>query len=828
MMRAVTDKSSPATAAELKPCIHDSADSFSYILPPKPNPSADTGLAIKSNRNYSSSPPLSPNSMDVFTIGPVVALKLLCGGIEALVKITGDVPPTPPPAFTTPPNMRGMQAEKENIARSNSYQNFAELHKRPRTPSSSSAGSDDIDGVSFKKTHMSSPALVPTQPYIIIGENAEPLNVQHGAITRKFYSKHPPPISMEDYLMRIHKFCPMSTAVYLATSFYIHKLAVDERAIPVTRRNSHRLLLAGLRVAMKALEDLSYPHSRFAKVGGVSESELARLEISFCFLTNFEFKTSKERLLEHAISLKEISSLQGAMNFIPRMSLKTKRKSAVGAQEILDTLPTTTTKLQIANYPLYLQPDSRKKTQGQSKILCCHNMADVETILAGKYPAKAHAKKVVEWMRKTGQDIRGVLFLEGQKTRMIEDNDGEAPFRQRRYFYYLTGCLLPDSYFMYDIESEKSTLFIPPIDPESVIWSGLPVSKDEALSLYDVDAVRTTDQVATALAHPRSSVWVIAKQVSEHITLLEFKQKDFSLLKTAIEECRVVKDEYEIALIKKANNISSLGHTAVLKAVKNANNERELEALFIQKCMANGAREQAYHSIVASGTAGATLHYVNNAQPLAGKLNLLLDAGGEYACYASDITRTFPINGQFSPESKSIYKIVLKMQLDCIELLKEGVVWDDVHLAAHGIAIDGLLELGILQGSKKDILEARTSVAFFPHGLGHYLGMDTHDTGGHANYEDKDTIFRYLRVRGALPAGSIITVEPGIYFCRFIIEPYLKDPVHSAYINLEELNKYWDVGGIRIEDNLLITKSGYENLTTAVKDMGEMEKLING
>lgn len=271
--------------------------------------------------------------MDVFTIGPVTALKLLCGGIEALVKITGDVPPTPPPAFTTPPNMRGMQAEKENIARSNSYKNFAELHKRPRTPSSSSAGSEDIDGVNFKKTPIGSPEIAPTQPYIIIGDNAEPLNIQHGAITRKFYSKHPPPISLEDYLMRIHKFCPMSTAVYLATSYYIHKLAVDERAIPVTRRNCHRLLLAGLRVAMKALEDLSYPHSRFSKVGGVSENELARLEISFCFLTNFEFKTSKETLLEHAISLKEISSLQGAMNFIPRMPLKTKRRSNLGVQE---------------------------------------------------------------------------------------------------------------------------------------------------------------------------------------------------------------------------------------------------------------------------------------------------------------------------------------------------------------------------------------------------------------------------------------------------------------------------------------------------------------
>jgi hypothetical protein len=171
------------------------------------------------------------------------------------------------------------------------------------------------------------------EPYIVIGANAEPLNLQHSAITRKFYSKQSPPISLEDYLMRIHKFCPMSTAVYLATSVYIHRLAVEERAIPVTRRNSHRLLLAGLRVAMKALEDQSYPHRRFSKVGGVSESELSRLEISFCFLTNFELRATKEVLLKQALSLKEISAAQGAVGGYAlglRLPSRIKNKRRVG------------------------------------------------------------------------------------------------------------------------------------------------------------------------------------------------------------------------------------------------------------------------------------------------------------------------------------------------------------------------------------------------------------------------------------------------------------------------------------------------------------------
>lgn len=203
----------------------------------------------------------------------------------------------------------------------------------------------------------------------------------------------------------------------------------------------------------------------------------------------------------------------------------------------------------------------------------------------------------------------------------------------------MTGCALADSYATYDIDADKLTLFIPPIDPESVIWSGLPLSAKDALELFDVDEVRTTPEVndSFSTARSKSTIYAIANQVSDQTTFLTFENTDFEILKEAIEECRVVKDDFEVALTIKANEISTVAHTAVLKAVKHAKNERELEALFLQKCIENGCREQAYHSIVASGTAAATLHYVKNYEPLEGKLNLLLDAGGEYNCYASDI-----------------------------------------------------------------------------------------------------------------------------------------------------------------------------------------------
>ncbi|KAF2113318.1 putative Xaa-Pro aminopeptidase pepP [Lophiotrema nucula] len=453
-----------------------------------------------------------------------------------------------------------------------------------------------------------------------------------------------------------------------------------------------------------------------------------------------------------------------------------------------------------------------------------------EEVLKGKYPAKAHAKKVANWIIGEGGDKTGTIYLEAQKQKLLEDNDEAAPFRQRRFFFYLSGCNLPDSYLTYEIPTEKLTLFIPPIDPDDVIWSGLPMTIEEALEKYDIDDCKTTNDVNSYLTStssiPKSTLYAIPEQVSDHITFLEFNNKEFSLLKPAIEIARVTKSDYEIALLRKANAISTAAHISVMKAVSKVKNETELEAVFLKSCIERNAKHQSYHSIVAAGENASTLHYVHNDDSTTGKDLLLLDAGCEADCYCADITRTFPISGDFTKESRGIYDIVLGMQKQCTDALKDDVKWDDVHELAHKIAIDGLLSLGILKGDKEELLKKRTSVAFFPHGLGHYLGMDTHDTGGNPNYADKDPMFRYLRVRGTLPAGSVITVEPGIYFCRFIIEPYLKDPEQSKYIDKDVLEKYWSVGGVRIEDNILITKEGHENLTPTPKDPEEIIKIV--
>ncbi|PTB46032.1 hypothetical protein M441DRAFT_95990, partial [Trichoderma asperellum CBS 433.97] len=327
---------------------------------PPPVPSSDPRLSIDNNKSppADSAPANSADDYDLFKLKPTDALQLLSSSVELLVRITGDVPPTPPPKTPTDPQMSNMQAEKESIARSHSEKSLARLRaqalleeqeeknmkqrikrqqeeqqqqqqQKLQKQSRSSAASDaySIDGVRLKHDHLkrstpssSAPNLHPPEPYVVVGADSQPLNLQHGAITRKFYSKNEPPISVHQYLLRLHQFCPMSTAVYLATSLYIHRLAVEERAIPVTRRNAHRLVLAGLRVAMKALEDLSYPHTKIAKVGGVSEVELARLEISFCFLAGFELVVREELLKKHWKVLREGKMVIDGME-VPKLKL---------------------------------------------------------------------------------------------------------------------------------------------------------------------------------------------------------------------------------------------------------------------------------------------------------------------------------------------------------------------------------------------------------------------------------------------------------------------------------------------------------------------------
>lgn len=210
----------------------------------------------------------------VFDIAPMEVLKMFSAHLGYLVQITGDVPPTTLMAPTSA-SSESLESSEPRVAQDNASSKTTKLHW--------SGAESNSDGATPHGT------------------------VQQNVLAKRFYSKKAPPISLEDYLLRLHKYCPMSTAVYLATSLYITRMAVAEKIILVTSRNVHRLVLAGLRVAMKALEDLSYPHSRFARVGGVTEKELTRLEITFCFLTDFELRVDAHMLMGEAKFLRKYS-----------------------------------------------------------------------------------------------------------------------------------------------------------------------------------------------------------------------------------------------------------------------------------------------------------------------------------------------------------------------------------------------------------------------------------------------------------------------------------------------------------------------------------------
>ena len=297
-----------------------------------------------------------------------------------------------------------------------------------------------------------------------------------------------------------------------------------------------------------------------------------------------------------------------------------------------------------------------------------------------------------------------------------------------------------------------------------------------------------------------------------------------------MDVARVTKDSFEVKLIRRANSVSAYAHRAVLDGIHRFKNEAQIEATFIDTCMSQGAKHQAYSVIAASGENNSTLHYFKNDEPLKGRQLVCLDAGCEWDCYASDITRTFPISGTWpSQEAKDVYELVQLMQTTCIEKLKPGVRFLDLHLLAHNIAIEGLLRLGILhRGTPEEMYQSGASQAFFPHGLGHHLGLEVHDVSPSASPPTEPTAEALIVNLSqhkmhpctldspVLEEGMVITVEPGIYFSRYGLEHiYLRSPRISRLVNMAVVERYWPVGGVRIEDDILITADGYQNLTTA-------------
>lgn len=261
-----------------------------------------------------------------------------------------------------------------------------------------------------------------------------------------------------------------------------------------------------------------------------------------------------------------------------------------------------------------------------------------------------------------------------------------------------------------------------------MVWVGRGSTKEEAVEKYDVDEAR----YSSSLDHFLNS-WVRKQQgpvyvlhADEKVPELLSSRLNTEDLQPAINACRVIKDSHEIDLIKKANLISAAAHTAVLSNLLTFTNETQVEAKYIDVCVAHGAKHQAYEVIAGSGPNAAILHYVKNDEDFGDSQLMCFDAGAEWQNYASDVTRSFPLSGKWpSVESKQIYDLVQLMQTKCMNSLGPGKTFLDAHYLAHRIAIEGLFKLGILHnGTPMEIYKAGTSVAFFPHGLGHHMGLE--------------------------------------------------------------------------------------------------------
>jgi Xaa-Pro dipeptidase len=475
-----------------------------------------------------------------------------------------------------------------------------------------------------------------------------------------------------------------------------------------------------------------------------------------------------------------------------------------------------------------------------------------------KYNAKAHARRVAE----AAGSPSALIVLQGEKQVNYSGSDQPRHFRQDRYFYYITGCNEPDCYVTYDISKDFLTLWLPQANPARVFYDGRGSTPEEAMAKYDIDDAK--------YIMPELSGYSAQDAMEEIRLACSLSQNpppwvlSADVLKPAVDACRAVKDNEEIELIREANRISSEAHRQVLRQLSHLRTEAEAEGLFLNTCIISGAKEQAYGPIMGSGPNAGILHYQGNDEAFGDRQVLLIDASCEWQLYAADITRTMPLNQKKpgywpSPEAEAIYKAVERIQEACIKMLRPGQHFIGVNWHAIHMTIDALLELGLLEGEHSEIFHQGTVGAFFPHGLGHHVGLEVHDitptrrehlhnapTSDATAASRHQPPFQHVTAQrfslntptamgGAFPTeslalepGNVVTIEPGIYFNKFILDNvYLPDPEHRKFINLEVLERYMPVGGVRIEDDILITEKGYENLTPAVKG-DEMLRVIRG
>ncbi|MEZ0391647.1 MAG: aminopeptidase P family protein [Pseudobdellovibrionaceae bacterium] len=420
-----------------------------------------------------------------------------------------------------------------------------------------------------------------------------------------------------------------------------------------------------------------------------------------------------------------------------------------------------------------------------------------------------------------GQKAQGAAFILASHPEYVRNNTVHHPYRQDSNFYYLTGFEEPESIFVFRPGMKpEAVLFVRKKNMERETWDGFRFGPDAAQTEFKMDKTFPIEEFETQIPQLLKGVDKLYyrrfknSDMDEKVdhALLDLKASQsrtgFGLLPIYdadefLGEFRLRKGDSDISNLRKACEISADAHTETMKYIKPGMNEKEVHGFFVYQLLKRGAAREGYNGIFASGNNATTLHYVFNDQNLkAGEL-LLVDAAGEFNYFTSDITRTYPINGRFNEEQAEVYEGVLKIQKDLIDMVKPGLPFQILQDTATSMLTDLILELGLLTGRKEDIIKTLEHKKYYPHGIGHFLGMDVHDNGMYFSKKTNEPV--------PIEENMVFTIEPGIYI------PEYDQTVAEEYRGI----------GIRIEDNIRVTNNGAEVLTAkAPKEIADLEKII--
>uniref|UniRef100_W5M1I3 Xaa-Pro dipeptidase n=1 Tax=Lepisosteus oculatus TaxID=7918 RepID=W5M1I3_LEPOC len=434
---------------------------------------------------------------------------------------------------------------------------------------------------------------------------------------------------------------------------------------------------------------------------------------------------------------------------------------------------------------------------------------------------------------------RSVVVLQGGEQTRKHCTDTDLLFRQESFFHWTFGVTEPDCYGAIDVDSGKSILFVPKLPESYATWMGKIHTREHFKDKYGLHEVHYTSDIADVLANMNPAVLLTLRGLNTDSgsTCREASFEGISrfqvnnvLLHPEIVECRLIKTDMELEVLRYTNRISSEAHKEIMKNVRPAVQDWKYLILFQHYCYSRGGmRHTSYTCICGSGHNSSILHYGHAGAPNDKTIEdgdiCLFDMGGEYYCYSSDITCSFPANGKFTADQRAIYEAVLKSSRAVMAAIKPGVAWPDMHRLADRVHLEELLRIGILRGSVDDMVKAHLGAVFMPHGLGHLLGIDVHDVGGYPEGVERidEPGLRSLRTGRVLQERMVLTVEPGIYFIDHLLDQALASPAQSCFINRDVLSRFRGFGGVRIEDDIAVTAEGMELLTCVPRTVEEVE-----